>query len=103
MPDRQKEGRAMKARSSSFLEQLNSGKLRCAGKRITLLLSFFVVLGVFWSFKLTGITMAVEAFCGFQEHRHGEECLVSELVCTMEVTPGHTHDESCLMRTLVCE
>ncbi len=40
------------------------------------ILSLLVVLGVFWWLKLVGITLAGEAFCGKDEHSHGEACLV---------------------------
>ena len=32
------------------------------------IISVAVVIGVFWWLKLTGITMAGEAFCGFDDH-----------------------------------
>lgn len=87
------------------------------------LLSLFVVIGVFWWLKLTGITLAGEAFCGMQEHVHGEECSVTlvctetedrihthgedcyeqVLTCTLEETEEHTHGEDCYSQSLVCE
>ncbi len=47
-------------------------------------LSFLVVLLVFWWLKLVGITFAGEAFCGKDEHEHGVECTESKLVCETE-------------------
>lgn len=59
---------------------------------IVLALSLIVVLAVFWYLKLTGITMAGEAFCGIPEHVHSEECQNGSIVC--ELTE-HIHVESC--------
>lgn len=66
-------------------------------------LSLIVILAVFWWLKLTGITMAGEAFCGMTEHTHDESCGMPPLVCTLEETEGHVHDETCLTKELVCE
>lgn len=66
-------------------------------------LSLVVILAVFWWLKLTGITMAGEAFCGMTEHTHDESCGMPQLVCTLEETEGHVHDETCLTKELVCE
>ena len=65
----------MRARADANLEQLNINTLSGARRQITALLSLFVILAVFWGLKLTGITLAGEAFCGIDEHSHGEECL----------------------------
>lgn len=66
-------------------------------------LSLIVILAVFWWLKLTGITMAGEAFCGMTEHTHDESCGMPPLVCTLEETEGHVHDETCLTKELICE
>ncbi|MBR6529437.1 MAG: fibro-slime domain-containing protein, partial [Firmicutes bacterium] len=69
--------------------------------RVMLVLSIFVILCVFWSLKLTGITMAGEAFCGMDEHVHGETCAYSEDVEALEdgskicILEEHIHDSSC--------
>ena len=86
----------MKERVNAFFLQLNRGTLLRGMRQITALLSFLVIIGVFWGLKLTGITMAGEAFCGFEEHRHDDTCLSVTLICTQEETPGHVHDESCI-------
>ena len=57
--------------------------------------SLIVVLCVFWYLKLTGITMAGEAFCGLAEHVHSDSCRQLELVCTAEEGEGHTHTDEC--------
>ncbi len=51
---------------------------------LMLVLSIVIVPGVFWWLKLTGITMAGEAFCGMAEHVHDEECTQKVLVCTLD-------------------
>lgn len=56
------------------------------------LLSVLVVLAVFWNLKLTGITLAGEAFCGNAEHVHEESCYAEETPCTLE---EHIHDATC--------
>jgi len=48
------------------------------------ILSLVVIMIVFWSLKLVGITMAGEAFCGMPEHVHSEECMVSTLICQQQ-------------------
>ena len=72
-------------------------------QKIITALSMVVVLGVFWSLKLTGITMAGEAFCGKSEHIHTETCLQGVLLCQEPEVSGHTHDEACMERRLLCE
>ena len=47
---------------------------------------------VFWSLKLTGIGVAGEAFCGKQEHVHGQSCVDVSNPCKLE---EHIHVESC--------
>ena len=71
-------------------------------RQVITILSLLVILGVFWSLKLTGITMAGEAFCGKEEHVHSEECLKGTLICQMEEIPAHSHDDTCL-KTLICQ
>ena len=48
------------------------------------ILSLLVILGVFWWLKLTGITMAGDAFCGHKEHTHNSECYKQVLICKAE-------------------
>lgn len=49
---------------------------------VLFVLSLFVAIGVSWNLRLTGITIANEAFCGQEEHQHSEECLVEKnLIC----------------------
>lgn len=99
-----------------YLEQLNrADRIRHRLQQIITVLSFAVILGVFWSLKLTGIGVAGDAFCGYQEHYHTEECQQMTLICTLEegvmlaegtpdeADPGHTHTEACYELTKECE
>ncbi len=43
--------------------------------------AFVIAIIVFWLLKLVGITATGDAFCGLEEHTHGDECYISELVC----------------------
>ena len=52
-------------------------------------ISLAVVLLVFWWLKLTGITLAGEAFCGISEHEHNDSCIAE---CTLT---EHIHTASC--------
>ena len=59
-------------------------KFRMDSKKLAtafLVISFLVAIVVFWCLKLVGITVTGEAFCGIDEHLHGSECYVSEVVC----------------------
>ena len=56
------------------------------------LLSVLVILVVFWWLKLTGITLAGEAFCGVDEHVHTDECSEYVLICTLAEGTSSTAD-----------
>lgn len=71
-------------------EKVNRRKMRMA----LLVLSAFVVTGVLWQLKLTGITMTAEALCGHLEHTHTEQCLEKALVCQEQESPGHSHSDA---------
>lgn len=93
----------MRFSADTYLSQVNIGKAVKNGFRsIGWALSAVVILVVFWGLKLTGITMAGEAFCGMEEHVHTEDCRFPELICTLEETPGHVHGEECVKLTLHC-
>ena len=76
--------------------------LRSNIRQMIAVLSLIVVLGVFWCLKLTGITMAGEAFCGIDEHVHGEKCPTAVLICEQKEAKAHIHSEKCILRELVC-
>ena len=100
---------------------LNMVRLRRADKkrliRSATILSLFVVIGVCWQLKLTGVTMTDEPTCGLEEHTH-TDCQVidrklicgfpeeeeTEFVCGLK---EHTHEDACYEITeeevLACE
>ena len=87
-----------------YLSQLQLHNKRRHFLRQTVpILSLLVVMSVFWGLKLTGITMAGEAFCGITEHVHTEECPLQKLICPLEETERHVHNEACIQRTIICE
>ena len=56
-------------------------------------LSLLVALVTVWNLRMTGITIANDASCGLQEHRHTEECgQASETVCGLQ---DHVHAIDC--------
>lgn len=65
-------------------------------------LSLLITLVVFWCLKLTGITLAGEAFCGFEEHIHGPDCPTQTLICPLPEQAPHTHSEACISMHLIC-
>ena len=80
----------MSKRAEHLLEQLNKNSAdRHHLRQIVFILSFVVILSVFWSLKLTGIGVAGEAFCGRQEHVHDETCATP---CEIA---EHVHDSTC--------
>ena len=59
----------------NYLSNIRKGStIQHSIQQISILLSLLVIWGVFWSLKLTGITLAGEAFCGIDEHEHSELC-----------------------------
>ena len=86
-----------------YLSQVNTQKnARSTLRRLGSALSVLVILSVFWGLKLTGITMAGDAFCGMEEHVHSETCVMQELICALEETPAHVHSDECLEQILIC-
>ncbi len=72
-------------------------KFRIDSKKIATVFfvsAFVVAIFVFWWLKLVGITATVEAFCGLEEHTHGNECYINEIICGFdESTTNATIDE----------
>lgn len=66
-----------------------SRRLHRRVKAILPLCSLLVILSIFWWLKLTGITLAGEAFCGQAEHTHSESCAAG---CSIA---EHIHTEQC--------
>ena len=93
----------MQEHISSYVVQLNkSNVLRRRLHRAVAWCSLSVVLVVFWCLKLTGITLAGEAFCGQNEHIHRGECFTRTVICGHEEVQGHAHSEECHPRELIC-
>ena len=93
----------MRTSADTYLSQVNKGStVRRNFHRLQWLLTLLVIPTVFWGLKLTGITMAGEAFCGIDEHEHGESCVLQEMVCEREEALPHFHTEDCLHTVLTC-
>ena len=83
----------MRIPADTYLSQVNKANLISHRFReVQRLLSLAVILCVFWGLKLTGITMAGDAFCGKQEHVHTEACYDSGTPCSQE---EHIHEANC--------
>lgn len=83
----------MQRKGEIYLSKVNRrNAARSMLQRMLLILALMVTVGVFWRLKLTGLTLAGEAFCGLEEHVHSEECLSDEVMCEKE---EHVHLESC--------
>lgn len=70
-------------------------------RRIGYLLPLFALLvfvAVFWWLKLTALTMAGDAFCGYEEHIHTLECGLGATECTIE----HQHTPDCVGAEFLC-
>ena len=89
----------MPEKELKLLEQLNiQGRDKLSIRQIVTTLSLVVVLAVFWSLKLTGIGVAGEAFCGYDEHVHSESCrtlICQEAQTTETQAEPHTHGDAC--------
>ena len=73
-----------------YISQIQArSRLRIGVRQAALAFSLLVILAVFWGLKLTGITVAGDAFCGKVEHVHTEEC---GKTCAMQT---HIHDRTC--------
>jgi hypothetical protein len=73
---------------SAYWAKLNTGAvLRRNLHQTVAVASLAVVLIVFWCLKLTGVTLAGEAFCGRAEHVHGEKCFQKTLLCELQEGP----------------
>lgn len=93
----------MRQSADAYLSQVNkSNAVQIRFRKVWRVLSLLVVFCVFWGLKLTGITMAGEAFCGMEEHVHSDACMQRELICALEEIPGHTHTEECRNQVLQC-
>ena len=77
-----------------YLLQLNTAKRRW--RRIVMFLtalSCVVALATMWNLRMTGVTIANSASCGYEEHIHLEDCLLDDtLICDKQ---EHIHTTDC--------
>ena len=69
-----------------YLLQLNTQKQRFRRSiAVLMVLSLLVILTVSWNLRQTGIAIANDACCGFEEHQHTEECAVEKvMICDLD-------------------
>ena len=69
-----------------YLVQLNTEKRRWRRAVIILtVLSLIVALVTIWNLRMTGVTIANSATCGYEEHQHTEECVEEKvLICEQD-------------------
>ena len=77
-----------------YLLQLNIKKRRLRQAVVILtVLSLIVALVTVWNLRMTGVTIANDATCGYVEHQHTEVCLQDDtLICGFI---EHIHAVSC--------
>lgn len=77
-----------------YLLQLNTEKRRWRyAVAILTALSLIVALVTVWNLRMTGITIANSASCGYEEHQHTEDCMQENaLICDL---PEHIHNTGC--------
>ena len=77
-----------------YLLQLNTEKRRWRKTASVLtVLSLVVALATVWNLRMTGVTIANSASCGYEEHQHAEDCLQEDvLICEKE---EHLHSTFC--------
>ncbi|WP_172135793.1 SpaA isopeptide-forming pilin-related protein [Adlercreutzia sp. ZJ473] len=66
-------------------------KLQRIALTVAVFAAVFVVLGVFWALKNTGIAMTGDPTCGFVDHAHADACYEKTLKCGQEELEAHTH------------
>ena len=74
-------------------------------RRAVTVLAAMVVFCTTYALILPAVTMTDQAYCGKEEHTHGEECYASVLVCGQEEsTEVHQHTDECYetRRVLIC-
>lgn len=73
-------------------------------------LACIVVFCTTYALILPAITMERTAYCGYEEHTHGEECYTKELICgypenpVAQSTVAHQHTDACYTeeKELIC-
>ena len=77
-----------------YLSQLNTEKRRWRrAVAILTALSLIVALATVWNLRMTGVTIANEASCGYKEHQHTADCMQeNDMICDL---PEHIHKAEC--------
>ena len=77
-----------------YLSQLNTEKRRWRrAVAILTALSLIVALATVWNLRMTGVTIANEASCGYKEHQHTADCMQEkDMICDL---PEHIHKAEC--------
>lgn len=68
--------------------------------RITLVLSVFVMLDVFWMLRQPALTQAGDATCGIVEHTHDDVCREQLCICGLS-EEAHIHEDTCYESTVI--
>ena len=78
-----------------YLVQLNIEKRRWRRTTAILtVLSLLVAAGVSWNLRMTAVTLANDACCGYEEHQHTEACLEkTALICGCDENSPETSSE----------
>ncbi len=87
--------RAMQETLREYLNELTWHR-QVHRKRLSalLVLALFVVSGVVWQLRLTGITFTDGVYCGYEEHTHDENCFGEPKLICAENTEPHVHTEA---------
>ena len=77
-----------------YLLQLNTEKRRWRRAVVILAaLSLVVALVTVWNLRMTGVTIANSASCGYEEHQHTEECMATTtLICGYDSAKAPTDE-----------
>ena len=70
--------------------------------RIVSALACVVVFVTTYMMILPAVTLEQTAYCGCEEHQHGDACYEETLICG-ESENEHVHTEECYKKTLVCQ
>lgn len=70
--------------------------------RIVSALACVVVFVTTYMLILPAVTLEQTAYCGCEEHQHGDACYEETLICG-ESENEHVHTEECYKKTLVCQ
>ena len=95
-----------------YLLQLNTEKRRWRrAAAILTCLSLIVALVTVWNLRMTGVTIANSASCGYVEHQHTAECGAETILICQETTEEteeggkdslHIHTGACFTTAYSC-